>query len=69
VYPNLAPAELTALLDADGDEYTAPTRTRLRMAVQGYLIVGAGRTILVDTCLGGPNPTVRTPSPDSSRTG
>src|SRR4029450_4425637 len=53
VYPHLHPTELRALLDADGDDYADRTRTRLRMAVQGFLILGAGRTILVDTCLGG----------------
>jgi glyoxylase-like metal-dependent hydrolase (beta-lactamase superfamily II) len=63
VYPHLAPAELAALLDADGDDYADPTRTRLRMAVQGYLILGAGRTILVDTCLGGPKPNRPGPIP------
>jgi glyoxylase-like metal-dependent hydrolase (beta-lactamase superfamily II) len=63
VYPHVAPAELTALLDADGDDYTDPTRTRLRMAVQGFLVLGGGRTILVDTCLGGPKPNRTSPLP------
>jgi glyoxylase-like metal-dependent hydrolase (beta-lactamase superfamily II) len=65
VYPHLGPAELTALLDADGDDYTDPTRTRLRMASQGFLILGGGRTILVDTCLGGPKPNRTIPLPGS----
>jgi glyoxylase-like metal-dependent hydrolase (beta-lactamase superfamily II) len=63
VYPHLAPAELTELLDADGDDYADPTRTRLRMASQGFLIEGAGHTILVDTCLGGPKPRRSSPRP------
>jgi glyoxylase-like metal-dependent hydrolase (beta-lactamase superfamily II) len=63
VYPHVAPTELTALLDADGDDYSDPTRTRLRMTVQSFLILGAGRTILVDTALGGPKPHRTSPIP------
>jgi glyoxylase-like metal-dependent hydrolase (beta-lactamase superfamily II) len=63
VYPQIAPNELAAALDAHGDEYSDPTRTRLRMAVQGFLILGAGRTIVVDTCLGGPKPRRSSPVP------
>jgi glyoxylase-like metal-dependent hydrolase (beta-lactamase superfamily II) len=56
VYPNLPPADLTRLLDAYGDDYADATRTRLWMVAQGFLVLGAGRTILVDTCLGGTKP-------------
>lgn len=62
-YPQLDASELTALLDAYGDTYTDPSRTHLRMASQGFAILGAGRTIIVDTCLGGPKPARPHPRP------
>ncbi|WP_283133308.1 MBL fold metallo-hydrolase [Rhizohabitans arisaemae] len=45
LFPQVAEDELTALI-AEADR-SAP------MIVQGFAIVGAGRTIVVDTCLGG----------------
>ncbi|MFE1307818.1 MBL fold metallo-hydrolase [Streptomyces sp. NPDC058755] len=55
-YPQLDPGELRDLLTAHGDTYSDPSRTHLRMASQGFAILGAGRVILVDTCLGGAKP-------------
>ncbi|OJF11191.1 hypothetical protein BG844_28225 [Couchioplanes caeruleus subsp. caeruleus] len=55
-YPHLAPDLLAALLSAAGPTYTDPSGTFLRMASQGFAILGADRVILVDTCLGGPKP-------------
>jgi glyoxylase-like metal-dependent hydrolase (beta-lactamase superfamily II) len=56
-YPELPAADLAALLAATGDAASG----HLTMAAQGFAIVGAGRVILVDTCLGGPKP--RRPQP------
>lgn len=56
-YPQLDADELAALLDGAGDTHADPSRSHLRMASQGFAILGAGRVILVDTCLGGPKPT------------
>lgn len=63
VYPQLSPDELKSLLDTYGDTYTDPTRTYLRMASQGFAILGAGRVIIIDTCLGGPKPRRAHPRP------
>jgi len=62
-YPNLAPDLLDALLSDAGETYADPSRTFLRMASQGFAILGAGRVILVDTCLGGPKPKRPHPRP------
>ncbi|MDQ4500768.1 MBL fold metallo-hydrolase [Sinomonas sp. ASV322] len=53
-FPALPPDELTALLDEFGDAHSTPDRSQLVLASQGFAIVGPGRVILVDTCLGGP---------------
>ncbi|MHC3470736.1 MBL fold metallo-hydrolase [Streptomyces sp. 7R007] len=55
-FPRLGQDELRDLLQAYGDTYSDHSRTRLRIVCQGFAILGAGRVILVDTCLGGPKP-------------
>ncbi|GAA1615606.1 MBL fold metallo-hydrolase [Catellatospora bangladeshensis] len=62
-FPHLPAADLRALLDSCGDDYCDDTRTHLRMASQGFAILGAGRVIIVDTCLGGPKPALAQPRP------
>ncbi|MFF4660649.1 MBL fold metallo-hydrolase [Streptomyces sp. NPDC001381] len=55
-YPQLDQDELQDLIEAFGDTFSDSSRTRLRVVCQGFAILGAGRVILVDTCLGGPKP-------------
>jgi glyoxylase-like metal-dependent hydrolase (beta-lactamase superfamily II) len=62
-YPQLTPDVLARLLSAAGHTYTDPSGTYLRMAAQGFAILGNGRVILVDTCLGGPKPARPHPRP------
>jgi glyoxylase-like metal-dependent hydrolase (beta-lactamase superfamily II) len=56
-FPSVDPDRLDSLLSAAGDTYADASRTYLWMASQGFAILGAGRVILVDTCIGGPKPT------------
>ncbi|MBI3686043.1 MAG: MBL fold metallo-hydrolase [Actinobacteria bacterium] len=63
VFPMLDASELTRLLDRHGESYADPSRTRLNVASQGYLIRRPGRTIIVDTCVGGPKPDRQPPMP------
>jgi len=69
VFPQLDPTGLTRALDRHGDLYATPDRARLIMTSQGYLIQGTvdgrPRTLLVDTCAGGPKPHRRPPLPDA----
>ncbi|WP_415855117.1 MBL fold metallo-hydrolase [Sinomonas sp. G460-2] len=53
-FPALPPDELTALLNEFGDAHSTSDRGQLILASQGFVILGPGRVILVDTCLGGP---------------
>lgn len=63
-FPTLPFAELAALLTATGEPPTAAEPgERLTMAAQGFAILGAGRVIIVDTCLGGPKPARPQPRP------
>jgi glyoxylase-like metal-dependent hydrolase (beta-lactamase superfamily II) len=62
-FASLPAGTLDTLLSAAGETHTDPTRTYLRMASQGFAILGAGRVILVDTCLGGPKPGRPQPRP------
>lgn len=58
LFSHLAPDDLARLSD-DGDLPGASPS----MVVQGFAILGAGRTILVDTCLGGSKQGPRGPFP------
>lgn len=63
VFPHIDPPDLTAMLERHGNRYTDPDRHQLTVASQSYLIRGNGRTLLVDTCSGGPKPHRSPPFP------
>lgn len=62
-YPQLSHTELDALLAGAGDAHHDASSRYLEMASQGFAILGAGRVIIVDTCLGGPKPGRPRPRP------
>lgn len=62
-FPTLPADELAALLAATDGPAAGEPGQRLTMAAQGFAILGAGRVILVDTCLGGPKPARPQPRP------
>jgi glyoxylase-like metal-dependent hydrolase (beta-lactamase superfamily II) len=63
VFPHLDPPQLVALLERHGDRYADPARDRLVVTSQGYLIRSQRRTLLIDTCVGGPKPHRSPPFP------
>lgn len=67
VFAHVEAARLARELDHHGELYVTSDRTRLIVTSQGYLIQGtvAGRrrTLVVDTCAGGPKPKRNPPVP------